>query len=60
MPLLDSSAAMDTLPSALTVQPVQPAGQAQATVAAEQVSVAEADTLIGEEPHAAVAAEMEH
>jgi hypothetical protein len=51
---------MVTLPSALTVQPVQPAGQAQATVAAEQVSVAEADTLIGEEPHAAVAAEMEH
>jgi len=51
---------MDTLPSALTVQPLQPAGQAQTTVAAEQVSEAVAETEMGPDSHDAVAAEMAH
>lgn len=61
MPLLAESVVMDTLPSALTVQPTQPAGQAQATVAVdEHESVAVAETEMAASPHIAAAAEMEH
>jgi hypothetical protein len=59
MPLLPSFAAIVRLPSAFTVQPVQPAGQAHATVAAEQVSVAVADTVKGAPLQASEVADME-
>jgi len=59
-PLLDSSAAMVTEPSALTVQPVQPGGHAHVGVTGEHMSVAVAETVSGEPSHVEEAAEMEH
>jgi hypothetical protein len=59
-PLLLKSDETDTLPSALTVQPLQPGGQAQATVAVVQVSEPVAETEMGPDSHAAEAAEMAH
>jgi len=60
LPLLAKSAAIVTLPSALTVQPVQPAGQAHATVGVVQTSEPVAETVMGPELHCAVDAEMAH
>jgi len=59
-PLFAKAEATDTEPSALTVQPLQPGGHAQVTVAAEQVSVAVAEMSILPELHVACAVDIEH
>jgi hypothetical protein len=59
-PLLPKSALTVTLPSALTVQPMALAGHAHlAAHVPSQTSEAEAETLIGAEPHGTSLAEME-
>jgi len=61
MPLLPKSALTETLPSALTVQPVAPAGQAQVgAIVPSQISLAVAETVTGPELHCDEAAEMAH
>jgi len=60
MPLLPKSALTDTLPSALTVQPVAPAGQAHEMVGVVQTSEPVAETVTGPALHCDEAAEMAH
>jgi hypothetical protein len=60
-PLLEASAATDTVPSAFAVQPVAPAGHAQVTVhVLEHESLAVAETLMAGSPQFADAEEIAH
>jgi hypothetical protein len=58
--LLAKSEETETVPSALTVQPLQPVGHAHVTVALVHESEAVAETVIGPELQTAEASDIEH